>query len=163
LTYPAFIYFLDQEYLRYEHFNFPFSLIVFSIGQRKSGPDGAVEALQTLAVRRAMQRIGLVKRAIDTLGHWETYDYAMLLPNTNSTAASALGHRIADVLREAPLSSDLDSRSLALAFGVATVPEDCQELDKVIMAARKARDKAKYTQQRVILAREIITPSPGSM
>ena len=163
MTYPAFIYFLDQEYLRYEHFNFPFSLIVFSIGQRKGGPDSIVEALQMLAVRRAMQRIGLVKRAVDMLGHWETFDYAMLLPNTNSTAASALAHRIADVLREAPLSSDLDSRSLALAFGVATVPEDCQELDKVIIASRKARDKAKFTQQRVVLAREIITPTTGAL
>ena len=48
LSYPAFIYFLDQEYLRYEHFNFPFSLIVFSIGQRKGGKEGMVEALQML-------------------------------------------------------------------------------------------------------------------
>jgi GGDEF domain-containing protein len=155
-TYPALIFFLDQEIQRYEHFNFPFSLIIFSVGQRKGGPDGMVEALQMLAVRRAMQRIGLVKRAVDMLGHWETFDYAMLLPNTNSTAATALAHRVADVLREAPLSSDLDSRNLALAFGVATVPEDCQELDRVITASRKARDRAKFTQQRVVLAREIM-------
>lgn len=156
LSYPAFIYLLDQEYLRYEYFNLPFSLLVFSIGQRKGGPDGMVEALQMLAVRRAMQRISLVKRQVDMLGHYETFDYAMLLPNTNSTAATALANRIADVLREAPLSSDMDSRSLALAFGVATVPEDCQELDKVLIAARKARDRAKMTQQRVVLAREIL-------
>jgi len=156
LTYPAFIYLLDQEYLRYEYFNHPFSILIFSIGQRKGQVEGMVEALQMLAVRRAMQRISLVKRHVDMLGHYETFDYAMLLPNTNSTAASALASRIADVLREAPLSSDMDSRSLALAFGVATVPEDCQELDKVLMAARKARDKAKFTQQRVVLAREIL-------
>jgi GGDEF domain-containing protein len=160
LTYPAFIYLLDQEYLRYEYFNTPFSLLVFSIGQRKQ--EGNVEALQMLAVRRAMQRISLVKRQIDMLGHYETFDYAMILPSTNSTAASALANRIADVLREAPLSSDMDSRSLALAFGVATVPEDCQELDKVLLAARKARDKAKFTQQRVCLAREIIN-QPGGL
>jgi len=156
LTYPAFIYLLDQEYMRYEYFNHPFSVLVFSIGQRKGTADGMVEALQMLAVRRAMQRISLVKRQVDMLGHYETFDYGMILPNTNSTAASALASRIADVLREAPLSSDMDSRSLALAFGVATVPEDCQELDKVLLAARKARDKAKFTQQRVVLAREIL-------
>lgn len=158
-TYPAFIYLLDQEYLRYEYFNTPFSLLVFSIGQRKGD---MVEALQMLAVRRAMQRISLVKRAVDVLGHYETFDYGMLLPNTNSAAASALANRVADVLREAPLSSDIDSRSLALAFGVATVPEDCQELDKVLLAARKARDKAKYGQQRVVLARDIIN-APGGL
>ena len=158
-TYPAFIYLLDQEYLRYEYFNTPFSLLVFSIAQRKGE---SVEALQMLAVRRAMQRISLVKRQVDVLGHYETFDYAMLLPNTNSAAASALANRIADVLREAPLSSDMDSRSLALAFGVATVPEDCQELDKVLLAARKARDKAKLGQQRVVLARDIIN-MPGGL
>ena len=160
LSFPAFIHILDQEYMRYEHFNFPFSLIIFSIGQRKGGPEGVVEALQTLAVRRAMQRINLVKRAVDVLGHYETFDYTMLLPNMNSAAASALASRISDVLREAPLSSDMDSRSLALAFGVATVPEDCQELDKVVMLARKARDKSKFTQQRVVLAREILAQGP---
>jgi GGDEF domain-containing protein len=158
-TYPAFIYLLDQEYLRYEYFNTPFSLLVFSIGQRKGDK---VESLQMLAVRRAMQRISVVKRAVDMLGHYETFDYAMLLPNTNSAAASALATRIADVLREAPLSSDMDLRSLALAFGVATVPEDCQELDKVLLAARKARDKAKYGTQRVVLARDIIN-QPGGL
>ncbi len=159
LTYPAFIYLLDQEYLRYEHFNLPFSLVIFSMGQRKS--DGRVEPLQMVPIRRAMQRISLVKRAVDMLAHYETNDYSMLLPNTNSTAASALANRIADVLREAPLSSDMDSRSLALAFGVATVPEDCQELDKVVLLARNARDRSKFSQQRVVLAREIMTQAPS--
>ena len=110
-----------------------------------------------LATRRAMQRISLVKRQVDLLGHYESSDYALLLPNTPSTAAGALANRVADVLREAPLASDMDSRSLAVAFGVATVPEDCQELDKVVLAARKARDRAKQTQQRIVLAREILT------
>lgn len=160
LTYHAFIYFVDQEYLRYEYFNLPFSIVIFSMGMRKGGPAGPVEALQMLGVRRAMQRIGLVKRQVDLVGHYETFDYGMILPNTNSTAAGALANRIASVLMEAPLSSDMDSRSLALAFGVATVPEDCQELDKLIMLARRARDEAKKGQQRVVLAREIIQAQP---
>lgn len=155
-NYYAFIYFLEQEYLRYEYFNLPFSLIVFSLGIRKGGDDSpVVEALQMIAIRRAMQRIGLVKRQIDALGHYETFDYALLLPNTNAAAAAALANRISDVLREAPLSSDMDSRSLALAFGVATVPEDCVDLDRLIQAAKKARDEAKNGKKRVVLARDI--------
>jgi len=153
LSYPAFIYFLDQEFMRYEHFNHPFSLIVFSMGQRRG--EGLVESLQMLAVRRAMQRISLVKRQVDMLAHYETFDYAMLCPNTNAAAAAALATRVADVLREAPLSSDMDIRGLALAFGVATVPDDGQEIDKLLAAAKKARDKAKQSNQRVVLAREI--------
>ena len=153
LNYNAFIYFLDQEYLRYEYFNLPFSRVVFSLGQRKGQ---AVESLQMLAVRRAMQRIGLVKRHVDYLGHYETFDYALLLPNTNSAAAGALANRVADVLREAPLSSDMDSRSLALAFGVASVPDDCVDLDKLLLAAKAARDAAKKQgNRRVVLARDL--------
>ncbi|MBX9671730.1 MAG: DUF4388 domain-containing protein [Candidatus Obscuribacterales bacterium] len=160
LNYYAFIYFLEQEYLRYEYFNLPFSLIVFSLGIRKGGDDSpVVEALQMIAIRRAMQRIGLVKRQIDALGHYETFDYAILLPNTNAAAAAALANRISDVLREAPLSSDMDSRALALAFGVATVPEDCVDLDKLIVAAKKARDEAKTGKRRVVLARDILMQS----
>lgn len=160
LTYHAFIYFLDQEYLRYEYFNLPFSLLIFSMGLRKTNAAGgtSVEALQMLGVRRAMQRIGLVKRQVDQVGHYETFDYAILLPNTNSMAAGALANRIVSVLLEAPLSSDMDSRSLALAFGVATVPEDCQELDKLIVLAKRARDRAKQGQNRVVLARDVQPP-----
>jgi GGDEF domain-containing protein len=158
-NYYAFIYFLEQEYLRYEYFNLPFSLIVFSLGIRKGGDESpVVEALQMIAIRRAMQRIGLVKRQIDTLGHYETFDYALLLPNTNAAAAAALANRISDVLREAPLSSDMDSRSLALAFGVATVPEDSVDLDRLIQAAKKARDEAKNGKRRVVLARDCAIP-----
>jgi hypothetical protein len=54
----------------------------------------------------------------------------------------------------------MDVRSLALAFGVATVPEDCQEMDKLLIAARKARDKAKQSNQRVVLAREVLGQGP---
>ncbi|MBA3859506.1 MAG: hypothetical protein C0507_21590 [Cyanobacteria bacterium PR.3.49] len=160
LTYHAFIYYLDQEYLRYEYFNLPFSLLIFSMGLRKANAAGgtSVEALQMLGVRRAMQRIGLVKRQVDQVGHYETFDYAILLPNTNSMAAGALANRIVSVLLEAPLSSDMDSRSLALAFGVATVPEDCQELDKLIVLAKRARDRAKQGQNRVVLARDVLQP-----
>ncbi len=155
LNYYAFIYFLEQEYLRYEYFNLPFSLILFSLGVRRGGEDSPmVEALQMIAIRRAMQRIGLVKRQIDVLGHYETFDYAILLPNANAAAAGALANRIADVLREAPLSSDMDSRSLALAFGVASMPEDGVDLDKLIMNAKKARDEAKAGKRRVVLARD---------
>ncbi|MBZ0189883.1 MAG: hypothetical protein K8F91_26795, partial [Candidatus Obscuribacterales bacterium] len=63
------------------------------------------------------------------------------------------------VLKEAPLSSDMDSRSLVMAFGVATVPEDCVDLDKLLTAAEKARDYAKDTNRRVILSRDILNTS----
>ncbi|MBK7750822.1 MAG: DUF4388 domain-containing protein [Candidatus Obscuribacter sp.] len=156
LTYPAFLYFLEQEYLRYEYFNFPFSLVVFSLGHRRQGQGGPVEALQMLAVKRAMQRISLVKRPIDLLGHYETFDFALILPNSNAKAAAALANRVVDVLKEAPLAADMDPRGLVFAFGVAGVPEDGQELDKLLNSARSARDMSKQTQ-RVVLAREVMS------
>ena len=154
LTYPAFIYFLDQEYLRYQYFNFPFSVIIYSIGSKK-GEFKPVEHLPTLAIRRAMQRISQVKRPVDMLGHFEQNDFAMLLPNTNASAAGALANRMLEVMMEAPLTSDLDARSLWLAFGVATVPEDCQEMDKLLLAVKKARDQVRQGRERVILARGV--------
>lgn len=155
LTYDAFIYFLDQEYLRYEYFNTPFSIVIFSLGQRKGGESGPVESLQMLAVRRAMQRIQLIKRHVDYLGHYEMFDFGVILPNTNAAAAYAFANRTSEVLREAPLSSDMDSRNLLMAFGVATIPEDCVDLDKLLISAKKARDHAKQYNKRVVLARDL--------
>ncbi len=113
-----------------------------------------------LAVRRAMQRIQLIKRHVDYLGHYEMFDFGVILPNTNAAAAYAFGNRISEVLREAPLSSDMDSRNLLMAFGVATIPEDCVELDKLLISAKKARDYAKQYNKRVMLARDIPQSSP---
>ena len=155
LTYPAFIYFLDQEYLRYQFFNFPFSVMIFSLGLKK-GELKPIEHLPTLAIRRAMQRISQVKRPVDMLGHFEQNDFAMILPNSNASAAGALAERLVDVLGEAPLTSDIDTRSLSLAFGVATVPEDCQEMDKLLQAAKKACEQARHGRERVILSRGVI-------
>ncbi len=159
LTYPGFIYFLDQEYLRYQYFNFPFSVIVFSVCSKK-GEFKPVEHLPMLAIRRAMQRISQVKRPVDMLGHFEQNDFAMILPNTNASAAGALASRMLEVLMEAPLTSDLDARSLWLAFGVATIPEDCQEMDKLLLAAKKARDQVRQGRDRVMLSRGVSEGEP---
>jgi GGDEF domain-containing protein len=154
LTYPAFIYFLDQEYMRYQYFNFPFSVIVFSLGLKK-GEHKPVENLPAIAIRRAMQRISQVKRPVDILGHFETSDFAMLLPNSNASAAGATANRIIEVLSEAPLTSDIDTRTMWSACGIATIPEDCQEMDKLLQAAKKARDQARHGRERIILARGV--------
>jgi GGDEF domain-containing protein len=154
LTYPAFIYFLDQEYMRYQYFNFPFSVIIFSLGLKK-GDLKPIENLPAIAIRRAMQRIAQVKRPVDILGHFEQTDFAMLLPNSNASAAGASAIRIIDVLSEAPLTSDIDTKSLWSAYGIATIPEDCQEMDKLLQAAKKARDQARHGRERIILARGV--------
>ncbi len=155
LTYPGFIYFLDQEYMRYQYFNFPFSVIIFSLGLKK-GEHKPIENLPTIAIRRAMQRISQVKRPVDMLGHFEQADFAMLLPNSNASAAGAAANRIIEVLSEAPLTSDIDTRSLWSAYGIATIPEDCQEMDKLLQAAKKARDQARHGRERIILARGVL-------
>ena len=155
LTYPAFIYFLDQEYMRYQYFNFPFSVIIFSLGLKK-GEHKPIENLPAIAIRRAMQRISQVKRPVDILGHFEQTDFAMLLPNSNASAAGAAANRIIEVLSEAPLTSDIDTRSLWSAYGIATIPEDCQEMDKLLQGAKKARDQARHGRERIILARGVL-------
>ncbi len=155
LTYPAFIYFLDQEYMRYQYFNFPFSVIIFSLGIKK-GEHKPIENLPAIAIRRAMQRISQVKRPVDLLGHFEQTDFAMLLPNSNASAAGASANRIIEVLSEAPLTSDMDMRSMWSAYGIATIPEDVQEMDKLLLAAKKARDQARHGREKIILARGVI-------
>ncbi len=154
LTYPAFIYFLDQEYMRYQYFNFPFSVIVFSLGLKK-GEHKPIESLPAIAIRRAMQRISQVKRPVDILGHFEKSDFAMILPNSNASAAGAAANRIIEVLSEAPLTSDIDTRHMWSACGIATIPEDCQEMDKLLQAAKRARDQARHGRERIILARGV--------
>jgi len=154
-TYPAFLYFLEQEYFRFLSSGWPFSVAMFELRLRRGGPEAPLDPLPLTAVREATKRINSVKRNLDLFAHYETFDYAMMLPNTNSAAAGIFANRIVEVLLSAPLAEGVSMHNLALHLGIANIPEDCQELGLVLAAAREARNRAKQTNVPVVLYRDV--------
>ena len=90
-TYPIFQYFVKQELARFEVDSKPLALIVFDLFMEK---EGSLLPLPLNAVKDAMQRLKDLVREIDTLGHFETLDYGLLLPQTTGRSATIVAQRM---------------------------------------------------------------------
>src|SRR5262249_48959847 len=147
MTYPAFLYLLEQEYLRWESTNLPFSLLIVELRVRQlDRPDAPPDPLPLTAVREMTKRINAVKRPLDIFAHYETFDYALLLPNTNTAAAALSARRFVELVLKTPLAENIDMRTLMMAGGVGSIPEDCQDLGMLLAGTREAKNQSKQTQ-----------------
>lgn len=142
INYPVILYFLEQEFFRWEHTGAPFCLLIFEMRVRT--PQG-LEPLNLNAIKEAARRINQVKRNIDQLAHFETFGFLLMLPYTGVQAATMVAKRVSEVLWDEKLGGDLDSRNLAIAFGVTGIPEDCQDLGMMLSAAKEAMQSSKAT------------------
>ncbi len=150
LSYPAFLLYLQHEFFRFETYGWPLSIILFEMNRKKDHDTNQKRGdLQTMfdvlppsAVQNAAQRIEMVKRPLDILGHYEMLEYALLLPNTRTASAAYVANRILQTLTVTPLIKNLDKKSLKLAFGVANLPADGDSVQQLLSAVRKAKDRA---------------------
>lgn len=154
-TYPAFLYFLEQEYFRGYRSGSPLSVMVMEMREVKGPPDFARQPLGVEAVAEVFRRISQLKRHIDLLAHYEQYDYAMILPNTKSAGANVFAQRIVSALLSKPLPGGIDSSKLSLSFGIACIPEDCVDLSYILAAAESAKAQAILLAAPVIIYRDI--------
>lgn len=138
LTYPAFLFFVQQEFFRFEAFGWPFSIAVFEMRLQGQG-----EFLPLPAIKELAQRISSVKRQTDFLAHYGTLDYACVLSNTNTASAAIFATRLVEVVRSAPVPQIPDVRNLTISMGIAAIPEDCHDLGLVLASACEAKNKAR--------------------
>ncbi|HEY9788638.1 MAG TPA: DUF4388 domain-containing protein, partial [Candidatus Obscuribacterales bacterium] len=153
--YPAFLYFLEQEYFRSYRSRSPFSVIVFEM-RVASNVDGKVvrRVLPTPAIVDAALRINQLKRHQDLLAHYDAYDYALLLPNTKSAGARIFGNRVLKTLTDRPLA-ETNPHELSLAFGCASVPEDFVDLSSLLAGADLAMSQSRAKGQPLVLYQDI--------
>lgn len=154
-TYPAFLYFLEQEYFRGYRSGSPLSVMIMEMRVIKGPPDFKREPLDVVAVAEVFRRISQLKRHIDLVAHYETYDYAMILPNTKSSGANVFAQKIVNALLSTPLPGGVHAGKLSLSFGIACIPEDCTDLSYVLAAAEAAKAQAILLAAPVILFRDI--------
>lgn len=154
-TYPAFLYFLEQEYFRGYRSASPISIVVFQMRMQNSLQDPVREPLPLSAVSEAVRRISRVKRHVDMMAHYETFDYALLLPNTKASGAAVFCNRIIKTLSASPLVPGMNMELLSFAFGIASIPEDFQDLSLLLSAAEVAKTAAMNSRSPIILYKDI--------
>ncbi len=150
-TYPAFLFFLEQEFCKSVVLAMPLSVIVF---EARLTFGEAPQPLPLTALREITSRLEPLKRPFDIIAHYETFDFALILPGASSRIARVVGNRVAEALYSAPLVAGPPHR-LLLAGGVASAPEDTQDLGKLISAAREAKARAKETRVPVKMFSEL--------
>jgi hypothetical protein len=151
--YPAFLYFLEQEYFRCYRSKTPLSVIVFEM--RMQAGDSVREVLPSAAVLDAVLRISQLKRHVDLLAHYDSFDYALLLPNTKANGAQIFAKRIVKSLTDSPLAGEIDSDKLSLALGCASMPEDFSDLGELLGGADMAMAHSRENKKSVIMYRDI--------
>ncbi|HEY9774668.1 MAG TPA: DUF4388 domain-containing protein [Planktothrix sp.] len=151
--YPAFLYFLEQEYLRCYRARSPLSVITFEMRALAANSDRQV--LPTPAVLEAALRISKLKRHVDLIAHYDAFDYAILLPNTKVSGAEIFANRVVKALTASPLSADMPEGTLSLALGCASIPEDFIELSALLGAADLAMTQARDSKKPLIMYRDI--------
>lgn len=139
-TFPAFLYFLDREYCRFERFQRPFSIVVIKIGllTKNASPDPEGSKLLPLplsAMKDLGKTITRIKRQIDILAHYQTFDYALLLPETGKQVIGNFVDRLTEVLRVTNLQGVGNDETVDFAIGHATLPEDGNNLDVLVSLA----------------------------
>lgn len=149
------LYFLEYEFYRFESYNLPLSLIIMEMSRRKGEGSMSVEALPAEAIAQAALRIDLVKRPLDTFGHFENMEFALILPNTRPSQAAFIANRILDAVSNTPLSNDLNRRNLLVAIGIAGLPSDGEDIPALIGAARGAKNEAREGTFPIVLSRSL--------
>ena len=153
LSWEAMLYYMEYEYYRFEAYSWPLSFIMFEMNKRRADMGYGVDALPPHVINAAALRIELVKRPLDSLGHFESTEYGLLLPNTRPSQAAFVANRILDALTTTPLAPDVDRRNLLLSFGVAGLPSDGDDVLSLIEAARTAKNEAREGTFPIVLSR----------
>lgn len=154
-NYPAFLYFLEQEYFRGNRAGTPLSVITFELRTKSGVKEIIREPLPQAALSEAVLRITQEKRHNDLLAHYELFDYALICPDTSGEGARIFAERLAKALTKDPLSSTVRKENLSVCFGISCVPEDFLEMGLLLTAAETARNHALETDKSVVLFRDI--------
>ncbi|MBA3856546.1 MAG: hypothetical protein C0507_06495 [Cyanobacteria bacterium PR.3.49] len=139
LSYPAFFYHLEREYERFERFQRPFSLIILEISIKEDLSETKdPKVLQDRAVLgQVSTRVDKLKRKTDIAGHFGENQFALLLLETEGDAARNFASRLAEAIAMNPFTTDrVEVVRLTVSLGVASVPETCRDLGRLISAAR---------------------------
>lgn len=139
LSYPAFFYHLEREYERFERFQRPFSLIILEISIKEDLSETKdPKVLQDRAVLgQVSTRVDKLKRKTDIAGHFGENQFALLLLETEGDASRNFASRLAEAIAMNPFTTDrVEVVRLTVSLGVASVPETCRDLGRLISAAR---------------------------
>jgi GGDEF domain-containing protein len=138
-SYPAFLLALEREHARWTRFARPYAVVILELSAGSDDPKRMAEPLFAASMKEVAAKINDAKRELDMLAHYETFKFALLLPESNHVAALRFVERLTEHLDRMPLGGPSNGLHLNLKTGVASVPDDCLSLGALLALARPSR------------------------
>lgn len=146
-TYPAFLYFLQQEQARFQRGGQGYSVIICQMCVEE---DEYTVPLDIPGVREASRRVLEMKRTLDVMAHYEAREFAFLLPHTDAAGAGIFASRVFKIWTEKTVDSSVPADKIQFFFGIASVPQHADRPGQALALAMAACEKAKSTATAVV-------------
>jgi hypothetical protein len=135
------LYFLQNEFAKCASLGMPLSVVVFDLYLRVGTQQ---QPMPLNFANHVLRRMENVKRPFDTLGHFETFGYALFMPNTPSKGAKVFGVRLMELLgRDSGVPAV--AGTAVVQMGLASAPEDTLDLGLLLSAAKEAKKRGTET------------------
>jgi len=144
-SYSAFLFLLEQEYFKAQAEAKPFTVVLMKVVA--SSRDQA--AITIDQVRDRLQDLKMSLRKIDVLAAYESGNFALLLPETDSAGGKLLAQKSGRILSKG--SRGNSESGLVAAFGIATLggTQSLRTLPQVLSCAERALAIAERTKDHV--------------
>jgi hypothetical protein len=139
-AHAALLFFLSQEFYRYEITKHPFSLIVFGYCQKLTkSTEPQFVPFRGRAIQELKEKVFKTKRRYDSLCHYGAFSYAMFLPLTVKQSAIRQAEFLAEMCSTIKISEDYHNTEIEFHANVANFPEDSTSLDELLTIAEKIK------------------------
>jgi hypothetical protein len=156
-TYPAFVFFVEQECLRFEDTEDPFSVLVIAA---RANQGGKLLPLPLEVTKNVITQLFAIKRRMDILAHFQTLDLALMLPGCDANLTLLVAQRLYKLLMQDAFG--LQSGQMHVTMGIASVPEHGGPTADIIGRARDAQVQASSsTPLLVAVSKDIQPPTPA--
>ncbi|CAN5497372.1 hypothetical protein BH10CYA1_BH10CYA1_24800 [soil metagenome] len=150
LTYEALLFLLEQEFKCTKPNTF--SLILFDVSPIRVDNRGESPKSPKF-VKELADRIRQVFNGY--LTHYEKHELALFLPGVEISAAAQGAEAIKTSLLSAVSLAGIEPSNLSIGIGLATYPDDVNDIGSLLAAAERARSEAKKQGCAIVLARDL--------
>ena len=128
----------DTELRRSDRTGRPFAVLLLDVDRLKEVNDQHGHLVGTRALCRLAAILKSTCRSIDTLARYGGDEFAVLLPESDETAALGVARRVTE-----KLAADTERPSFTSSAGIAVYPRDGSTIESLLGAADRALHKTK--------------------
>jgi len=151
LSFPAFLFLLEQEYYKALTSNAALTVVLFRIsGVARDDGSCYQGPLPKPAIQSALQQLRAGLRRTDMIAEYEAGCFIFLLPETELTGAKLFARKISRFFSNPSLLPGPGNAGLKVNFGLATLSERLKTLPVLLGAAEQALSAAEATDTTVV-------------